>query len=89
MIDLLIHVNQWHWLSFALLMMLLELARLKALAFCVGLAAFCVGGTMRFEPMAWPQQWLLFTLCLVALMFIRHMVMKIKHPQSDNQKKAP
>lgn len=91
MTDLLYHVNQWHWLSFALLMMLLELVRLKALSFCVGLAAFCVGGVMRFEPMTWPTQWLLFVVCLSAILFTRHLIRKIKQPKtpSSAQKKAP
>lgn len=78
MTDLLHHVNQWHWLAFSLLMLLLELGKLKGWSFVVGAAAFFVGLTMHFEPIAWQFQWALFFIGTIICGFIRALVLNMK-----------
>lgn len=80
MTDLLYHVNQWHWLAFALLMLLLELCRLKGWSFVVGTAAFIVGLVMHFEAMTWPLQWALFVVSLLVIILIRTIVLQLTSP---------
>ncbi|MCE2570832.1 hypothetical protein [Motilimonas eburnea] len=78
MTELLHHVNQWHWLAFSLLMLLLELSRLKGWSFVVGAAAFFVGLTLHFEVMTWPFQWTLFFIGVLIFAFIRALVVNMK-----------
>ena len=80
MADLLYYVNQWHWLSFALIMLLLELWGLKGWSFVVGMAAFMVGLMMHFEAITWPFQWALLLIASLVLGFIRFIILEIKSP---------
>ncbi len=60
MIELLNHVNYWHWIAFGLLLLSGELLGAAGYFLWLGISAILVGVILAFLPISWQLQWVSF-----------------------------
>ncbi len=60
MIELLNHVNYWHWIAFGLLLLSGELLGAAGYFLWLGISAILIGVIFTFLPMSWQLQWVSF-----------------------------
>ncbi|MFG0606022.1 NfeD family protein [Vibrio mimicus] len=60
MVELLSHLNFWHWLALGLLLLAAELLGTAGYFLWLGLSALLVGLLLAVMPIGWQLQWLAF-----------------------------
>lgn len=76
-------LTAWHWLSFGLFFLVLELISGTGFLLWMGLASVVVGITLFFVPLGWVLQWLVFS-CFTIISailwwwFLRHSRSKLR-----------
>ncbi len=61
----------WHWLTFAVVLIILEMFSPGAFFLWLGISASCVGGILFLSPdLSWQTQWMSFALLSVASIVI-------------------
>ena len=61
MFELLEQINHWHWLSFGLALLAVEIFGAAGYFLWLGISALIVGVVLSLIPMSWPLQWVSFT----------------------------
>ncbi|GAD78281.1 NfeD family protein [Vibrio ezurae] len=60
MIELLQHVNHWHWLAFGLTLLCFEVLGTAGYFLWLGISALLVGILLSILPLGWQMQWMSF-----------------------------
>jgi len=84
MMELINHLEYWHWLVLGLVLMIVEILAPSALFIWFGVAAGIVGLIMLLMPeLTWQTQFLMFSILSISTLFAWRAYAK-KHPD-DNQ----
>jgi membrane protein implicated in regulation of membrane protease activity len=64
--SMVMQLEYWHWLTFAVVLIILEMFSPGAFFLWLGIAAACVGGVLFLSPdLSWQTQWMIFALLAV------------------------
>ncbi len=77
------NMTMWHWLIAAAILLILEVAAPGAVFLWMGIAAAVVGLLMAVLPVAWPIQWVAFSVLSIASVY-GWRAYKRAHPDNED-----